>query len=81
MAVNYNHLYTVQSGDNLWKIVKNNSNKELSDAEVVQKLNLILEDEDNSFIENPSNIYAGWQIDLSALFDEQELQELENAKN
>ena len=81
MAVNNNHLYTVQSGDNLWKIVKNNSNKELSDAEVVQKLNLILEDEDNSFIENPSNIYAGWQIDLSALFDEQELQELENAKN
>ena len=81
MAVNNNHLYTVQSGDNLWKIVKNNSNKELSDAEVAQKLNLILEDEDNSFIENPSNIYAGWQIDLSALFDEQELQELENAKN
>ena len=81
MAVNNNHLYTVQSGDNLWKIVKNNSNKELSDAEIVQKLNLILEDEDNSFIENPSNIYAGWQIDLSALFDEQELQELENAKN
>lgn len=59
--------YTIQSGDNLWNIVKKHYNNSLSNSELEQKVQELSE---FNGISNPSLINAGQKIDLSC-FEQQ----------
>ena len=66
------NIYTVQQGDSLWGIIKSNSDGNISNEEIAQKIQEV-----SLFnnIDNASNINIGQEIDLSCLDDTPQVEE------
>lgn len=66
------NIYTVQQGDSLWGIIKSNSDGNISNEEIAQKIQEV-----SLFnnIDNASNINIGQEIDLSCLDDTAQVEE------